>query len=406
MNQSSDNSNKPKFFAFAQDSADRATIKSFAEAHGWAESCVMTGDISTATTYFKDHPSPTLLLVEIPSAEAAPDLLDGLANVCDPHTKVIIIGNINEYSFYCWLVDIGVFSYLLRPLTKEMLENAYKKSIEQASVAPVAVSEPTKIISVIGARGGVGASTIALNLAGIFADKTNKKVALVDVDPQEGTLSLTLDIEPARGLRDALEKPERIDPLFVDRVMSKPHNNLWVLSAEEPIQETIHTSEATAEALIRELSSKYDVVILDIPRRMGEFERECLKSSNNVILVAELSLLSLRDTLRLSDLMVDVFKMVPPMVVVNRSGMSSKSEMSVADFEKGITAKIAEKISYAPDLFMQIGNDIPCVANAKNPAVKPLYSLAKQLLPNAFADEEPKTKGFFSSFKQTKKKSE
>lgn len=404
MNQSGNISNKPKFFAFAQDNSDRATIKNFAEAHGWAESCVMQGDISTATTYFKDHPSPVLLLVEIPSAEAAPDLLDGLANVCDPHTKVIIIGNVNEYSFYCWLVDIGVFSYLLRPLTKEMLETAYQKSIDQAPVASVAVSEPTKIISVIGARGGVGASTVALNLAGIFADKANKKIALVDIDPQEGTLSLTLDIEPARGLRDALEKPERIDPLFIDRVMSKPSNNLWVLSAEEPIQETIQTSAATAEALIRELSSKYDVVILDIPRRMGAFERECLKSSNNVLLVAELSLLSLRDTLRLSDLMVDIFKMKPPMVIVNRSGMSSKSEMSLADFEKGITTKIAEKILYAPDLFMQIGSDIPSVANAKHPAVKSLYSLAKQLLPNTFPDEEPKEKGLLAGFMQKKEK--
>ena len=121
---------KPNFFAFANDEADRKVIGDFASSHGWSESCVMQGNIVTAAQYFKTHPSPALLLVEIPSAEEAPKLLDELANVCDPGTKVIIIGMVNEYSFYCWLTDIGVFSYLLRPLTREMLDRAYQKSID------------------------------------------------------------------------------------------------------------------------------------------------------------------------------------------------------------------------------------------------------------------------------------
>ena len=403
MEQQNDISKKPKFFSFAQDGADRNTIKEFTSAQGWDESCVMQGDISTATQYLKAHPSPVLLLVEIPSAQAAPALLDELANVCDPHTKVIIIGTVNEYSFYCWLMDIGVFSYLLRPMTKEVLEATYKKSIEKSTPAPVEQKEPTKVIAVIGARGGVGTSTIALNLAGIFAEHANKKIALVDLDPYLGTLSLVLDLEPARGLRDALEKPDRIDPLFIDRVMSNPHKNLWVLNAEEPLKESIHISEFTAEALMRELSNKYDVVVLDISRHMGQFERECLKKAHNVLLVADLSLQAIRDTMRFSDLIVDTFKMSPPMVIVNRAGAAPKNEMSLPDFEKGITMKVVEKIVYTPDIFMYIGTDIPSIAHAKNNVVKPLYSLAKQLLPNMTLDEEPKDKNILGFMKKKKK---
>lgn len=396
------NSNKPKFFAFAQDSADRASIKAFTDGQGWDDSCVMQGDISTAIDYLKTNASPALLLVEIPSAEAAPGLLDALANVCDAQTKVIIIGTINEYSFYCWLMDIGVFSYLLRPLTREVLETTYKKSIEQAVPVAVVEKEPTKIIATIGARGGVGASTIALNLAGIFAEHGNKKVALVDVDPYTGTLSLLQDLEPARGLRDALEKPERIDPLFIDQVMINPSKNLWILSAEEPLKESIEISDSTAEALIRELSTKYDVVVLDVPRNMGKFGRECLKRAHHVLIVAELSLASLRDTLRLSDLMVDSFKMPAPIVIANRVG-ASKSEISIADFEKGITTKIAEKIMYLPDIFMYIGSDIPSIVHAKSNALKPLYSLAKQLLPSLILDEAPKEKKLLGFMNKKKK---
>ncbi len=403
MEQKNDISNKPKFFAFAQDSGDRDKIREFTSAQGWSDNCIMQGDIDTATQYFKDHPSPALLLVEIPSAETAPALLDNLANVCDPLTKVIIIGTVNEYSFYCWLMDIGVFSYLLRPLTREALEAAYQKSINEAQSAPAVTAEPTKIIAVAGARGGVGTSTIALNLAGIFAQHSGKKIALVDIDPYLGTLSLSIDLEPSRGLRDALEKPERIDQLFIDRVMSNPHKNLWVLSAEEPLKETINISEYTAEALLKELSNKYEVVILDIPLHMGQFGRECLKKANHIIVVAELNLASLRDTLRLSDLVVDTYKMAAPIVVVNRAGMAPKNEMSIADFEKGITAKVVEKISYSPDVFMHIGAEIPAITHLKNAVVKPLYSLAKQLLPSLPLDEEPKDKkllGFMSKKKK------
>jgi pilus assembly protein CpaE len=403
MENKTENSKKPKFFAFALNNADRTAIKEFTAGQGWDASCVMEGDISTATQYLKTNPSPILLLVEVTSAEAAPNLLDELANVCDPHTKVIIIGDINEYSFYCWLIDIGVFSYLLRPLTKEVLDATYKKSIDQPISSPVLEKEPTKVIAVIGARGGVGVSTIALNLSGIFAEHAGKKIALVDIDPQEGTLSLSLDIEPARGLRDALEKPDRIDPLFIDRVMNKAHENLWVLSAEEQLKDSIDVSEFTADALMRELCNKYDVVILDIPRRMGRFERECLKKANNVLIVAELSLQSLRDTLRISDLMVDSFKMSPPMVIVNRAGMAPKNEMSISDFEKGITVKIVEKILYMPDLFMPISSDIPSIVHAKHAAMKPLYSLAKQLLPNILPDEVQKEKGFMDFLKKKEK---
>lgn len=399
------NSKKPDFLAFAQDGADRETLKDFALAHGWEETCIAQGDIATATEYLKTNPSPKLLLVEIPSAEAASGLLDALADVCDAGTKVIIIGTVNEYSFYCWLTSIGVFSYLLRPLTKQMLDDAYQKSITISSAgagSAVDANEPTKIIAVIGARGGVGASTISLNLAGIFAEHSGKKIALVDVDPQQGTLALSFDIEPAHGLRDALEKPERIDTLFIDRVMSKPSKNLWVMSVEEPLSEMLNINELAAETILKEFVEKYEVVVLDIPRNLSQFSRDFLKKADSVVLVAELNLQSLRDTLRLSDLIRDTLKLPAPMVVINRAGVAPKNEISVADFEKGIGDKIVEKINYLTDVFMYIGNEIPAVTHAKNTGIKPLYNIAKQLLPNMQIVEEVKKNDMLGFLKKKK----
>ena len=398
----SPNNSKIPFLAFAQSEADRNTLTEFARAHDWNENCVLQGDIASAAQHLKTNASPELLLVEIPNAEDAPKLLDALADVCAAGTKVIVIGMVNEYSFFCWLTSIGIFSYLLRPLTLETLETTYKKSLPQITApATSETKKSAKTIAIMGARGGVGTSTIALNLAGIFAEYSEQKIALVDIDPQNGTLALMLDIEPARGLRDALEKPDRIDALFIDRVMSKAHKNLSVMSTEESIQEPINIHEETAEILLKELTAKYDIVVLDIPRHLNQFSRECLRLADEVVLVAELNLQSLRDVLRVSDLLQETLKKPAPIVTINKMGAAPKSEISPSDFDKGIAPlKIAEKIPYTTDIFMQIGIDIPAIVSAKHASVKPLQSLAKQLIPEIIFPENEQKNGLLGFLKK------
>lgn len=392
--------NKQPFIAFAN-GKDGDVLRAFAASRQWPDSTIHSGDIKTATEYLKTNPSPAVLLVELPNAADAPGLLDALADVCDPDTKVITIGDVNEYSFYCWLMDIGIFSYLLKPLTEQMLESAYQKS-ENGSAQLKHGKAPGKVIAVVGARGGVGASAVALNLAGIMAEISHKNIALVDADPQEGTIALSLDIEPSRGLRDVLEKPERIDSLFIERVMQKPHKHLSIISAEESLTDPVHATEAAADALLRELREKCDVVVLDIPRHMTGFSRQCLKLSDHVVLVTEMSLASLRDTLRISDMMRDSLKLKPPVIVANRVGLAGKHEMQRADFEKGINAKLAQVIPFAPDAFMLVSAEIPAIKNKTHAAFKPLFDLLEQWLPDMKGKAAPAApvKKSFTLFKK------
>jgi len=384
-NAGSDNAShgvKPQLLAFVNSDSDMAALKAFAANHQWPDSGIQQGDIRTAATFLKSHSSPVFLVVELPSASEAPTLLDELANVCDPETKVISIGDINEYSFYCWLMDLGIFSYLLKPLTEQALENAYQKSLAPAATTKNE-KQPGKIIAVMGTRGGVGTTTISLNLAGIIASQSKKQVTLVDIDPQEGSVALALDIEPSRGLRDALEKPDRIDSLFIERMMHKPLKNLSVMSAEESLQDPLHIHDHTADTLLRELRAKFDFIVLDIPRHQTHFSRQALKQADYIVLVTELTLLSLRDALRMGDMLRESLKMKPPLVVANRIGLAPKQELLPVDFEKGMNIKIACRVTFAPDIFMQISSDIVAVKHKANPVVKPLYQLAEQLVPEA-----------------------
>ena len=160
-----------------------------------------------------------------------------------------------------------------------------------------------------------------------------------------------------------------------------PLKNLSVLSSEEALHEQIHVHERSLPVLLKELRSKFDMVIFDLPRQLDAFTRGCLQQSEKVVVVTELSLISLRDCLRLTDLMREHLHIKPPHVIANRSGLAPKIEMQVADFEKGINAKLDGKVPFAPDVFMPISSDVPAVKKKTHAAVKPLNALAELLLP-------------------------
>jgi len=374
-----DSASRLPLLAFVSDSDSQVQIKNYASGKQWPEGCVKAGDIETAITYLKSNPSPAVLLVEVASAESAPDALDRLADVCDPGVKVIVAGTINEYSFYVWLTDIGINGYLLKPFTAESIEAIYQKVTAQADPKSEK-KQQGKLIVLIGSRGGVGTSTVAVNLSWLLANQYKKKTTLLDLDPQLGISCLSLDLEPSRGFRDALEKPDRIDSLFIDRVMVRVNENLSILSAEEAFQETIPMQEAAATALIREIREKYQFMIADMPRSFHPFNRIFLQQADMILMVTELNVACLRDALRLQDYCKEVLKVKQPVVIANRVGLAGKMGMPKEEFEKGLNAKISLSIPFALEILAASNNGEPLVDKDKaSPASKAMQGLTRQI---------------------------
>jgi len=368
------------FLAFTSDSETIAILKQFAEKNGWAEAIISSGDINSAIEFLKNNKSPKVLFVDIASAETMSASLDALADVCDPDIKVIVSGKVNEYSFYCWLMEVGISSYLLKPFNLNALEKAYSKATIDETImsAPVPAAEnKARIISVIGARGGVGATTICVNLAWIIANHLGQKTGLLDFDPQLGTVALALDLEPSRGLRDALEKPDRIDSLFMDRVMIKIDEYLSVLSTEEALDDNIVIGESAAEALFQQVRSKFSFVIIDLPRTISSFTRYALKNSDHVVCVSEYNIMGLRESLRYLDFCKDNLQTSPPVFIANRVGLAGKHQMPQAEFEKGLGQKIDFNIPFALDANAASISGEVFAETAKNaPATRALHAIA------------------------------
>lgn len=336
------------FLAFLSDGDSLAAAKASAQKKGWGDACVQEGTIKEAVAYLTDHPTPEFLLVEVPSAESAPEFLDQLADVCAPTVKVIVAGKINEFSFFAWLKEVGVFDYLLEPFTSAQLEKILDRPKEAAAASPEQKT-PGKIIAFMGTRGGVGTTTVLSNLAYLMDKEYQQPTAVFDMDIHFGTVAMTFDIEPTRGVGTLFEQPDRVDGLFLDRVMAGITSGLGVMSAEEPLKNIVQHNAAAVEALIRIAREKYRVTLIDLPRMLTPLTRHFLEHADQVVLVTEPTLLGLRDLIRMTDYLKTFQKM--PLVVCNREGLAAKHEMSRKDFEKHYGAAIPVHIPYMLEAF-------------------------------------------------------
>lgn len=367
-----------RLLAFLKHKESAAAVRQLMEERGITDYKIETGDVTTATEYLKTNASPQMLLVELPKADDAPAALDALADAVNPHCKVITAGKTDALSFYQWLMSLGVHEYLLMPVTPQALGAA----MDKGQPAPKAGEGPKvkKLIAVIGARGGVGTTTIATNLAGIFALEQNLPTALVDLDAQFGSVALSLDLEPGRGMRDALEKPDRVDGLFLDRVMIKPFPQLAILSAEDSLNELITPQANAGQVLFSALAEKFNILVADLPRQMNVLTRHVLANADATIIVAEPHLIDLRDALRIKDFLVDQLKRPAPILILNREGLSSKQELSTSDFTKHFGAAPLAQIKLLPEAYAASAQGELLISNPKlKPALEPLRSLAARM---------------------------
>lgn len=315
---------------------------------GFTQLRVETGDVTNATEFLSQQPSPEILLVEIGNQDQAPAQLDALANVVNPHTKVIATGKVDSIRFFQWLSDLGIDGYLLQPFSAQELKQAIAKgAIRKAEAAANKPAEQKTLIAVIGARGGVGTTTIATNLAAIFAKDLRLPTALTDLDPHFGSAALLLDLMPSKGMREALDKPDRVDTLFLERVMLKPFANLSILSAEEPISETIIPQANAGEMIVGALREKFRVIIADVPRQMNALTRHVIAQADHVLMVADPQLACLRDCLRFRDYLVEQLKRPAPRVLLNRVGQSKPNELSKQEFAKHYGHAVALELAFA-----------------------------------------------------------
>lgn len=369
--------------AFLSDPETRSVVQSVV-AERWPNAVLQDGGLSAALGALSQNPSPPVLIVDISGSEDPNAGARSLLALCDPATRVIAIGTVNDIDYYRRLAELGVSDYLVKPVVHDTLVKALEAGTRPRPVLRAVEEEEAErnVISVVGVRGGVGATTLAVNLAWIVGHEMQHNCAIVDLDLQFGTVALQLDLEPSHGLREALENPDRIDALFIASAMANEGENLFVLSAEEPFDESIGYTADACGKLIEALPEDLTDVFLDIPSRSVVENPSLLQYSRKIVLVSDLSLVGMRDVARLSKLCSEAAPDAALHIVLNRVGMAAKGEIPRAEFVKGAELPVNHQIPFDAKLAAMAGiagKSLPEIATRSAP-VKSIRKLAADLV--------------------------
>ncbi len=339
------------FSAFVTDEETAEMLRPIAVEHGWSPEKVNKGGLRNAVQTLSVSASPSILFVDLSESADPLNDINALAEVCEPGTVVIAAGQVNDVRLYRDLVASGIQDYLLKPFSADQLRESFahaQLTISGPRVNETASEKPNVMAAVIGVRGGVGTSTIASSLAWLMGEKGGRNTALLDLDVHFGTGALSLDLEPGRGLTDAIENPSRIDGLFIERAMVRASEKLSVLSAEAPINQPLITDGSAFMQLQDEIRHAFEGTVIDLPRPMLVQFPHLLNEVHAVVLVVEFTLAATRDTIRFLSWLKTNAPQCRVIVVANKAPAASLQEVSRKDFEQSIERKVDVVVPYDP----------------------------------------------------------
>ncbi|MEP3226969.1 MAG: pilus assembly protein CpaE [Parasphingorhabdus sp.] len=385
------------FSAFVCDDDTLDLLRPVVEEMGWPTDKCHKGGLRNAVQSLSVAASPNILMVDL--SESGDPLADinSLAEVCEPGTVVIAMGQVNDVRLYRDLIVSGLQDYLLKPFSPEQLRDvlAQAQAVLNAPKAEDQASEkPHVSTAVIGTRGGVGASTVATSLAWLLSNEKERLTALLDLDVHFGTGALTLDLEPGRGLTDAIDNPSRIDGLFIERAMIKANEKLSLLSAEAPINSPMMTDGTAFFQLQEEFRAAFECTVIDLPREMLISYPHLLGDVNATVIVTELTLASARDAIRLLSWLKSHAAQSKVIVVANKV-QSGGLEISRQDFENSIERPIDILIPSDPKTAAhaaKLGQAF-VEAGKSSKATNKIVALAEHILGAVEADEEDGDEG-------------
>ena len=315
---------------------------------------VQLGGLQAAIEHHAGNVTPNLLIVETRlQGKTAVEEIDRLADVCDPATKVLVVGRVNDVELYRELMRRGVSEYLVAPLNPLHLIEVISGLYLSPDAAPIG-----RVVSFVGARGGAGSSTLSHNVGWCIAERMKINTTIVDLDMPFGTMGLDFNEEPSQGVADALSAPERLDDVLLDRLLIKATEHLSLLASPAIVDRNYEADVSAYEAVLDTVRQITPCVVLDVPHMWSPWVRQTLMASDDIVIVATPDLASLRTTKSF----VDMFKVnrvndLPPRLVITQTGMPKRPEIPVKDFAETIGIQPSLVLPFEPQLYGAAANN-------------------------------------------------
>ncbi|MBP0464704.1 hypothetical protein J5Y09_12360 [Roseomonas sp. PWR1] len=358
---------RPTLTVFVSDEASEAAIRGgLGDVLGMQ---IRRGTVRTAVKSLEKEVTPRILIVDISGVEDPFAALDDLASVCTPDVRVLVVGERTEIGFYRDITrNIGVHEYLHKPLTRDNVARLFAPHVQGSS--DVGQDRGGQVTVVCGVHGGVGATTLAVNLALQLEEATHSHVAILDLHLRGGTAAMMLGARVTSGLRIALEEPERVDSLFLDRVAVPIGERVRLIAAEEPMEADTCPTEEGVRRVIDMLRQRFNHVVVDLPMPPGPVEKLVLQRARHVVLVLGPDVASIRDTVSTRKLVSTTGAPGRVMTVLNGAGRRGYLPDKL----------VAEGIGAAPEVVIpDLPRQLPRAANLGRPALRDSPPLRRAL---------------------------
>jgi pilus assembly protein CpaE len=363
---------------------------------------VQLGGLQAAVDHHSSHVTPNLLIVETRlQGKAALDEIDRLAQVCDPSSKVIVVGRVNDVELYRELMRRGVSEYLVAPLNPLHLIEVISGLYLNPDAAPVG-----RVVSFMSCRGGAGSSTLAHNVGWCIAERMHISTTIVDLDLSFGTVGLNFNEEPGQGVAEALSSPERLDDVLLDRLLLKMSDHLALFAAPAAMDRANEAEPHAYEGVIDIVRQSTPCVILDLPHQWNPWVRQTVLSSDEIVFVASPDLASLRTAKTLVDLVKQNRPNdPPPKLVMTQVGIPRRPEIPVKDFAATVGLAPVMVLPFEPQLYGSASNNGQMLMEVqpKSQTAEAILRLAQVITGRAPAPEADKSVLPFLSFLKGRK---
>lgn len=385
--------NHAEFVAFLADPASTEAVERFALSRMMPHTWIRQGSVADATEFMaKLERPPRQLVVDISTSAMALSELAQLAEVCAPSVSVVVIGERNDVGLFRELLRMGVDEYISKPLTIDLLTRLLGGP--GAAVAPVHQVRTGKLVACVGARGGVGVSTVAANVAWHLAQNVDRRVALLDLDPHGGPVNILLGAQCNNGLTDVLKNVRRLDPQYLDRTMVGIGGKLFLLTAQAALDVEEPVDVEALRELVSELKRHFHYVILDMPQRAGAAATAMLEEAQVVALVTEPSVYAARETARLMRTAETRDSHAPVMLIVNQPRQPGKGELAMRDFEEAVGRRASHVLPYDHDAASRAENLGPPLVASRGALAMALKRMGDDLAGRRLEDKPKRAFSF------------
>ena len=311
---------------------------------------IQGGGVAAATAAYTQLATPNVVILES-HGDRAQILaeLGHFAEVCQPNTKVVVVGHINDIILYRALMKNHVSDYVVAPFSTLQIIETVAAIYNDPKASPLG-----KVIAFVGAKGGVGSSTIAHNMAYAFSNNLDTETILTDLDLSFGTAALNFNHDGGGSFYDALSAPDRVDATLLDRLMSKLGNKLSLLNGPGTLDREMSFDAHAVETVLDIVRKAAPMIVVDVPNAWAPWVKHTLMAADEVVITASPELPALRNAKNLMDLLkVGRPNDRLPRLVLNQVGVPKRPEIPAADFSKALGIDLSAVIPHDPQIFGQ-----------------------------------------------------